>query len=82
MDVGLLICTMISENQGFEKSRSISKTRKKSGYANLSGLHPKKRLGLYYKPETNPGAKPKKNQGLHDLRFFLGFEIDLDFSRP
>ena len=48
----------------------------------FSGLHSEKKLGLYYKPETNPGAKPKKNQGLHDLRFFLGFEIDLDFSRP
>ena len=32
---GLLICTLISENQGFEKSRSASTLRKISGPANL-----------------------------------------------
>ena len=38
---GLLICTLIYENQGLEKSRSISNPRKISGSANLdifSGL--------------------------------------------
>ena len=42
---GLLICTLISENQGFEKSRSASNLRKNSGPANLDfflGLHLKK----------------------------------------
>ena len=33
--VGLLICTLISENQGLEKSRSASNLRKISGLANL-----------------------------------------------
>jgi hypothetical protein len=30
------------------------------------------------KPDKDPGAKPEKNQP----EVFLGFEIDLDFSRP
>ena len=72
---------MISENQGFEKSRSISKTRKKSGYANLPGLHPKKRLGLYYKPENNPGAKPENKSRFAGPEIFLGFKTGLDFSK-
>ena len=40
--LGLLICILISENQGLEKSRSASKLRKISGPANLYfflGLH-------------------------------------------
>ena len=63
MIVGLLICTLISENQSLEKSRSVSNPRKISGSANLhffSGLHSEKKLSLYYKPEENPGAKPEK----------------------
>ena len=36
MSVGLLICTLISENQGLEKSRSGSNLRKISGRANLN----------------------------------------------
>ena len=32
---GLLICTLISENQGLENSRSASKLRKITGPANL-----------------------------------------------
>ena len=51
---GLLICTLISENQGLEKSRSASNLRKISGPANLDfflGLHLEKKLDLYHKPE-------------------------------
>ena len=69
----LLICTLIYENQGFKKSRSVSKLRKISGPANLDffqGLHLEKKLGLYYKSEKNPGDKLKKNPGLQDLKFF------------
>jgi hypothetical protein len=61
--IGLLICTLISEIQGLEKLRSISNLRKILVPANLdffSGLHPEKKLSLYYKPEKNPGAKPEK----------------------
>jgi hypothetical protein len=60
---GLLICTFIFENQGLEKSRSISNPRKISGSANpdfFSGLHPEKKLGLYYKPEKNQVPNLKK----------------------
>ena len=48
--IGLLICTLISENQGLEKSRSVSKLRKISVPANLDfflGLHLAKKLDLY-----------------------------------
>jgi hypothetical protein len=71
--VGLLICTLISENQGLEKSRSASNLRKISGPVNLDfflGLHLKKKLHLYHKPEKNPGDKLKKNPGVQDLKFF------------
>ena len=71
--VALLICTLIFENQGLEKSRSVSNLRKISGPTNLDffqDLHLEKKLGLYYKPEKNPGDKLKKNPGLQDLKFF------------
>ena len=71
--VGLLICTLISENQGLEKSRSASNLRQISGPVNLDfflGLHIEKKLGLYYKSEKNPGDKLNKNPGLQDLKFF------------
>jgi hypothetical protein len=51
---GFLICTLISENQGLEKSRSPSNLRKISGPANLDfflGLHLEKKLDLYHRPE-------------------------------
>ena len=70
---GLLICTLISENQGLEKLRSDSNLRKILGPANLDfflGFHLKKKLGLYYKSEKNPGDKLKKIPGLQDLKFF------------
>ena len=33
-------------------------------FISFPGLHPEKRLDLYYKPEKNTGAKAEKNQGL------------------
>ena len=45
--VGLLICTLISENQGLEKSRSASNLRKISGPANMDFFRKKARLILY-----------------------------------
>ena len=60
---GLLICTLISENQGLEKSRSASNLRKISNPANLDfflGLHLEKKLDVHYEPEKNPGDKLKK----------------------
>ena len=54
--IGLLICTLISENLGLKKSRSVSNLRK---FSDL-GLHLEKKLGLYYKFEKNPGDKLKK----------------------
>ena len=57
---------MISENQGLEKSRSISDPRK------FPGLH----------PEKNPVAKHEKKSRFAEPETNLAFEIDLDFSRP
>jgi hypothetical protein len=54
---GLLICTLISEDQGLEKSRSFSSLSKISDPARSP---PWKKLRLYYEPEKYPGAKPKK----------------------
>ena len=82
---GLLICTLISENIGLEKSRSISNPRKISGSVNLDffpGFQLEKKLGLCYKSEKIQLPNLKKTSGLQNLKFFLGFEIDLDFSRP
>ena len=59
---------MISENQGLEKSRSVSNLRKK--------------LGLYHKYEKNPGNKLKKKSRCAGPEIFLRFETDLKFSRP
>jgi hypothetical protein len=64
---------LISENQGLEKSRSVSNLGKISGPANLdffSKSPPRKKLGLYYKSEKNLGDKLKKNPGLQDQKFF------------
>ena len=63
----LLICTLISENQVLEKSRYISNPRKISGSANLV---------------FSPSFHPEKKSRFSANEFFLGFEIDLDFSRP
>ena len=71
---GLLICTQISENQGLEKSRSISNLRKISGLQTLISFPgstlTKARFIIQIWQKL--GAKPKK--------IFLGFETDLDFS--
>ena len=57
---GLLICTLISENQGLEKSRSASNLRKISGPANLDFFFLEKKLDLYHIPEKNPGVQDQK----------------------
>ena len=49
--IGLLICTLISENKGLEKSRSVSNLRKISGPANLDFISrspPRKKLDIYH----------------------------------
>ena len=63
----------------------MSNPRKISGSANLHFFQVstlKKKLSLYYKPEVNPGAKPEKKSRSAGPEIFLGFEIDLDFSKP
>ena len=71
--IGLLICTLISENQGLAKSRSTSNLRKISGPANLDfffSLSPGFFSGLWYKSSFFLGGNLKKNPGLQDLKFF------------
>ena len=70
---GLLICTLISENQGVEKSRFVSNPRKISGSSSfdlLSGLAP----GFFRVNSINSaflqGGDLKKDQGLPNLKFF------------
>ena len=70
---GLLICTLISENQGLEKLRSVSNLRKISGPAHLdffSVCH----LDFFQIYGINLafflGGDLEKNPGLQDLYFF------------
>ena len=62
--IGVLICTLIFENQCLEKSKSISNPRKISGLQTLIFFSrspiPCKKHSLYYKHEKNSGAKPEK----------------------
>ena len=75
--LGLLICTLISKNQS-------PNPRKNSGSATLFffQISTLKKTGFILKREKNPGAKPKKKSRSAGPEIFLGFEIDLDFSRP
>ena len=86
---GLLTCTLISENQGLEKSRSISDPRKISGSANLDffpGLLPEKSWVYTINLKKIQVPNLKKNQGLQNLKFFQGLKQtmisqDLDFQK-
>ena len=87
--IGHLICTLIFENQGLEKSRFASHLRKISGPANLDfflGLHLEKNLDFYHKPKKIQVTNWKKNPGALDLNFFWGLKQtlisqDLDFQK-
>ena len=71
--INLLICTLISENQGFEKLRSVSNLRKISGPAHLEfffSLSPGFFSGLWYKSSFFLGGDLEKNPGLQDLKLF------------
>ena len=71
--IGHLICTFISENQGLEKSSSVSNLRKISGPAHLHFFFSRLEFffslstgffsDLYHKPEKNSGDKLKKKSG-------------------
>ncbi len=95
---GLLICTLISENQGLEKSRSASNLRKISGPAELNSFSV--HLNFFSVCHLNffqiytINLKKSRWQTEKKLRctekkfrcagpeIFLRFETDLDFSRP
>ena len=80
--VSHLFCTLISENQGLDKSRSVSNLIKISVPVHLNfffsaldfffSLSPEFFSDLYHKSEKNPGDKLKKKN--------LRLEVDLDFS--
>ena len=61
----LLICTLISENQGL--FQTLKKFQVLQALIFFSGLHPQRKLGLYYKPEKK--SQLKKNQGLQNLKY-------------
>ena len=81
--VSLLICTLISENQVLEKSRSASNLRKISGPANL-GFFSVCHLDFFQIYNINIafflGGDLEKNPGLNGPEIFLRFEADLHFS--
>ena len=81
----LLICTLISENQGLEKLRSVSNLRKISGHAHLDfffSLSPGFFAGLWYKSSFFSRWRPRKKFRFAGPEIFLRFEADLNFSRP
>ena len=68
-----LICTLISENEGLEKLRSVANLRKISVSAHLiffSVCHLSFFQNLYHRSEKNSGDKLKKKSGVQDLKFF------------
>ena len=80
-----LICTLISENQGLEKLRSVSNLRKISGPAHLdfiSVCH----LDFFQVYGINLAffrwGPRKKSRFAGPGIIFLRFEADLDFSTP
>ena len=90
--LGHLICTLISENEGLEKLRSVSNLRKISGPAELNffsvhlsffsvcHLNFFQIYGINF--EKNSGDKLKKKFRCAGTEIFLRFEADLNFSRP
>lgn len=71
--MGLLICTLISEIEGLEKSRSASYLRKTSGPANLDGFFSVCDMDFFQIYNINLaflGGDLGKNPGLQDLKFF------------
>ena len=68
--VGLLICTLIYENQGI--FQTLEKFQALQTLIFCSGLH----------PEKNLGAKPEKKSRSAGPEIFLEFEIVLNFSKP
>ena len=81
---GLLICTLIAENQGLEKLRSVSDLRQISGPAHLIfffSLSPGFFSGLWHKSSFFFSWRPKKKLRFAGPEIFLRFAADLDFSR-
>ena len=70
---GLLICTLISENQGLEKLRSDSNL--------ISGLAHLDFFQVYGINLAFFSVRPRKKSRFAGLEIFLWFEADLDLSR-
>ena len=84
ISIGLLICTLISENQGLEKYRSISNPRKVSGSTNLDFFQVW-HLDFFQVYSINPtflGWRPGKKIKVCSTLNFSRVWKDLDFSRP
>ena len=77
----LLICTLISENQGLLHTLEKFQVLQTSiFFFQVSTL--KKGWVYSVNLKKNPGAKPEKKSRFAEPEIFLGFEINLDFSRP
>ena len=71
------MCTLISENRGLEKLRSVSNLRKFSGPAHLDFFQVYG-INLVFFSRW----RPRKKSRFAGPEIFLRFEADLDFSRP
>ena len=83
--VGLLICTLIPENQGLEKLRSAFQTLEKFQVLHtlifFFSLSPWFFSGLWYESSFFSRWRPRKKSRFAGTENFLRFEADLDFSR-
>ena len=75
--IGLLICTLISQNQDLEKSRSASNFRKISGPAHLDFFFQVYGINLAF----FLGGDLEKKSRFAGPEIFLRFEADLDFQK-
>ena len=80
LTLGLLICTLISENQDLEKSRSASNLRKISGPAHLDFFQFV--TWIFFRFSFFSRCRPRKKSRFAGPEIFLRFEADLHFSRP
>ena len=85
--LSLLICTLISENQGLEKLRSVLNLKK---FQVLQSTHldffSVCQLDFFQVYGTNLafflGGDLEKKSRIAEPEIFLRFQADLDFSRP
>jgi hypothetical protein len=76
---GLLICTLISENQGL--LQTLEKFQVLQTWIFFLGSNLDKKLDLYHKPEKKSRWQTEKKSRCAGPEIFLRFETDIDFQK-